>query len=221
MTVTAEQLERGRDLAEQDAALKAESKQDVLFMDMTPREKPIMLYARADGEPIPMPPDIARMAMRKRYAGGGYMFTADPAKAPVYKLGDVKCFLHAESPERLSGALDEVGIASVICPAEHLASKYARRIHAENRHGKRWAAFQEHMKELEKDAEREAQRQQLEATLALAGRAASAPIPADPKPAESTVVAPEKVACPDCGAEVKPAGMHLHKLRWCPKKDAA
>lgn len=185
MTVTAEQLRRGRNLADADAALSAESNQDVLFVDMTPKEAPITLYAMADGEPIAMPPWIARMAIRKKYQGGGYMFTNDPAEAPQYTQGAVKCFLHRESPERLSGALDEVGIASAICPAEHLASIYSRRIHAENRHGKRWAAFQEHKKELQEQADRAERKQQLEATLALAGKAAS------------TV----KVACEECGAE--------------------
>lgn len=172
MPVTAEQLRRGRNLADEDAALAAESSQDVVFMDMTPKEPPITLYAMSDGEAIPMPPWIAKMAIRKRYKGGGYMFTNDPNEAPQYKLGAVKCFLHAESPERLSGVLDEVGVASVICPAEHLASKYARRIHAENRHGKRWAAYQEHKKELQEEADRAERKMQLDATLALAGKAA-------------------------------------------------
>lgn len=181
MTVTAEQLRRGRNLADEDAALSAESKQDVLFVDMTPREAPITLFAMSDGEPVAMPPWIARMAIRKKYKGGGYMFTNDAAEAPEYVEGSVKCFLHADSPERTSGALAEVGIAGIFCPAEKLASKYSRRIHAENRHGKRWAAYQEHMKELRDEADREMTRQQLDATLALAGRAAE---PKAKKPAE-------------------------------------
>lgn len=169
--VTAEMLRRGRDLADMDAELKSE-RDGLIFMETSKRPAIITLYAMSDGEPIPMPQPIAEMAIKKRYKGGGYMFTDKPEEAPVYKLGQVKCFLHADSPERKSGALDEVGIASVICPAEHLASRFARRIHAENRHGKRWAAYQEHVKELREEADREAQRQQMEATLALAGSVA-------------------------------------------------
>ena len=170
-TVTAEMLRRGRDLADMDADLKAE-RDGLIFMETSKPQSIITLYAMSDGEPIPMPQPIAAMAIKKRYKGGGYMFTDNPDEVPKYVLGSVKCFLHADSPERASGALAEVGIASIFCPAEHLASKYSRRIHAENRHGKRWAAYQEHMKELREEADREAQRQQLEATLALAGTAA-------------------------------------------------
>jgi len=168
--VTAEMLRRGRDLADLDAGLKAE-RDGLIFMETSKRPTIITLYAMSDGEPIPMPQPIAEMAIKKRYRGGGYMFTDNPAEAPEYKLGKVKCFLHPDSPERQSGALEEVGIAGIVCHSEHLASKYARRIHAENRHGKRWEAYQEHIKDLREEADREAQRQQLEATLAMAGMA--------------------------------------------------
>lgn len=169
--VTAEMLRRGRDLADLDAELQAE-KDGLIFMETSKRPATITLYAMSDGEPIPMPQPIAAMAIKKRYQGGGYMFTDNPDEAPKYKLGSVKCFLHPESPERLSGALDEVGVASVICTSEHLASKYARRIHAENRHAKRWQAYQEHTKELREEADRADRKMQLDATLALAGQAA-------------------------------------------------
>lgn len=168
-TVTAEMLRRGRDLADLDSELKAE-RDGLIFMETSKPKTIITLYAMSDGEPIPMPQPIAAMAIKKKYRGGGYMFTDKPDEAPVYKLGAVKCFLHAGSPERKSGALEEVGIASVICPAEHLASKYSRRIHAENRHGKRWAAYLEHMDELKQMAREKREEQQLEATLALAGK---------------------------------------------------
>lgn len=183
--VTAEMLRRGRDLADMDAELKSE-RDGLIFMETSKPRTIITLYAMSDGEPIPMPQPVAEMAIKKRYRGGGYMFTDNPAEAPQYKLGSVKCFLHADSPERASGALDEVGIASIFCPAEHLASKYARRVHAENRHNKRWAAYQEHMKELREEADRAERKQQLDATLALAGKAASSI---------------ETFSCPECGNE--------------------
>jgi hypothetical protein len=171
--VTADMLRRGRDLADQSAELKAE-KTGIVFMDISKREPPITLYAMSDGEAITMPRHIAEVAIRKRYVSGAYMFTNDPDEAPPYKKGRLKCFLHAESAERLSGLLDEVGVGQLTCKADHLASSYARRIHAENRHGKRWMALQEYQKEQKEQKREEREDRQLEATLALAGTAAKA-----------------------------------------------
>ena len=172
MPVTAELLERQRDLAAQDAALKAESNEDVVFQDMTKRPPPIRVYAMADGEPIDMPPWIARMAMAKRYTDGRYLFTADASKAPTYKLGAVKCFLHAESAARTSGLLEAAGVDMWTCKAEHHPSKYAMEEIAKSKHSKQWAALQAYIKEQERLEEKAERRQQLEATLALAGTAA-------------------------------------------------
>lgn len=229
--VTAEMLRRGRDLADMDSALKAE-RDGLIFMETSKKADIITLYAMSDGEPIPMPQPIAEMAIKKRYKGGGYMFTDNPAEAPAYKLGEVKCFLHRDSPERQSGALEEVGIAGIFCTAEHLASKYSRRVHAENRHGKRWAAYQEHMKELREESDRKAQRQQLEATLALAGKAAGvkavrpvtveavplAEVPAGGLSAETVIVRHDCSACGWVNEKNTQQGLEIHARRWCPKK---
>lgn len=172
MPVTGETLERQRDLAAQDAALKAESNEDVVFMDMTKRLPPITVYSMADGEPIAMPPWVARMAMGKRYGDGRYLFTADASKAPAYKLGQHKCFLHPESAERLSGLLEASGVDMWTCHSQHHPSKYAMEEIAKSKHGKQWAALQAYIKEQERLEERAMARQQLEATLALAGKAA-------------------------------------------------
>lgn len=171
--VTAEMLRRGRDLADMDAELKSE-REGLIFMETSKKAPIITLYAMSDGEPLPMPQPIAEMAIKKRYKGGGYMFTDNAAEAPAYKLGAIKCFLHPDSPERKSGALEDAGITNILCHSEHLASRYSRRIHCENRHGKRWAAFKEHEKELREETDRVERKQQLDATLALAGTAAKA-----------------------------------------------
>lgn len=172
MPITGETLERQRDLAAQDDALKQESSDDVVFMDMTKRPPPITIYSMADGEPIPMPPAIARMAMAKRYTNGNYLFTADKSKAPVYKLGQVKCFLHPESNERKMGLLEAAGVDMWRCASEHHPSKYAMEEIAKSKHSKQWAALQAYIKEQERLEEKAERRQQLEATLALAGTAA-------------------------------------------------
>lgn len=171
--VTGELLRRGRDIADMDAALKAE-KDGLIFRETSPRPEPIILYSMEDGEPIPMPPHIAETAMKKRYKDGRYLFTDVKEQAPAYKLGEVKCFLHPESHERQSGLLDAVGIQAAVCTSEHLASMYSKRVHAEIRHGKRWAALQEYVKEQKEQAAELRAQQQLEATLAVAGRAVQA-----------------------------------------------
>lgn len=230
-TVTADMLRRGRDLADMDAALKAE-KEGLIFMETSPREAPVVLYSMADGEPIPMLRPIAEMAIKKRYKNGQYLFTDKQEEAPVYKLGDVKCFLHPESPERLSGVLDEVGIASAVCHSEHLASKYARRVHAENRHGKRWDALKEHLDDIKEQSALARQEQQLEATLALAGRAATAPqtvtvkaTPLEEMPDSGLSVSTVEVRydCAACGwvnEKNTAQGLELHTSRWCQRKEA-
>ena len=86
--VTAEMLRRGRDLRDADAELRSEE-DGLIFMETSKREEPIIVYSMADGEPIPMPPKIARMAMMKRYKGGGYLFTDKKDEAPSYKMGSV------------------------------------------------------------------------------------------------------------------------------------
>lgn len=178
-TLTAEMLRRGRDLADMDASLKAE-KDGLIFMETSPRSAPITLYAMSDGEPIPMSPSIAEVAIKKRYKNGGYLFTDKKDEAPAYKFGSVKCFLHSDSPER--AVLDEIGLAGVTCNSEHLASLYSKRIHGQRRHRQEWETLTEYRKEQDVATERQERRQQLEATLALAGRAA------------------QSHACPDCGS---------------------
>lgn len=166
--VTAEQLRRGRDLAEMDSELKAE-KDGLLFMEVSKREPPITLYAMSDGEPIEMSRAIAEMAIKKKYKGGGFMFTNDPAEAPVYKLGEVKCFLHPDSPER--ELLNEVGMQSKVCHSEHLASPYSKRIHAQRRHKDEWAAFTEYRNDVKERAAIERQERQTAAMLEMASKA--------------------------------------------------
>lgn len=168
---TAERLQTARDLKNQISELAGEDEQEVIIRDTSPRRRYVRLYSMVDGEPLTVAEPVAIRAIEKKQADGSYMFTAREGEAPVYKLGEIKCFLHADSIERRSGALAEVGLGGISCPAEHLASLYAKRMHAKNRHGQQWLAYQEHVG-LEKERASEArQEQQLNATLALAGLA--------------------------------------------------
>jgi hypothetical protein len=123
------------------------------------------------------------------------MFTTDSSKAPVYRLGQVKCFLHPQSNER--PILQEIGIGNT-CAAAHLANSYSKRIHAQHRHKQEWAMYQEWVEEQEKEGDKSRQQGQIDAMMALAGKAAG-------EPARSTRAKPVSdgpaVTCPTCGKE--------------------
>mgnify|MGYP001571538057 CR=1 FL=1 len=168
---TAEQLERRRDLKSQMTELAGESDQEIIFRDTSPPKRRVTLYSRIDGEPLLMPVKLAERAMEKRLPDGSFMFTTDPAQAPEYKQGDVKCFLHAESNERLSGALDEIGLTGIVCNAAHLANLYSKRIHAQHRHRQQWEAYQEFVTTQKERTQEDRQERQTAAMLEMAGKA--------------------------------------------------
>lgn len=169
---TAEQLARTRDLKTQLNELRNESDQEIVFRETSPPKRRVRLYSRMDGEPLSIPVHIAERALEKLLPDGSFMFTTVAAEAPPYKIGEVKCFLHEESNERASGALDAVGLTGITCPAAHLANLYSKRIHAQHRHRQQWDAYQEHIGDEKQRAREERETAQLNATLALAGQAA-------------------------------------------------
>ena len=193
MQDTATKERRIRDLKGQIADLDAQDEGEWLFMENSPARKKVKLYSMIDGEPVMIPKYMAGAALNKRRPqdeGGGFMFTDNQGEAPEYVVGDTKCFMHRDSPER--AILKEIGLGSVFCPAANLGGVYSRRIHGQNRHRKQWAAYQEYVtaaKEAETTARQE---RQLEATLAIARGAA---------PEAKAEV--EMIACPQCGKEAK------------------
>lgn len=172
MVQSPETAQRIRDLRGQIAELSNEDESDILFQEISPRRKKVTIYSMTDGEPISIPAYMAEPALNKARPGGGFMFTADPADAPEYKMGNVKCFLHPESPYRASGVLEEAGIAAKVCHSGHLASKFAMEEVARSKHRKEWAALEAYLAEQKEAQIEERQVRQLEATLALAGKAA-------------------------------------------------
>jgi hypothetical protein len=181
---TAEQLTRGRDLKVQMKELANESNQEIIFRETSPPKRRVTLYSRVDGEPVEIPVGIAERALEKLLPDGGFMFTTNRDQAPAYKRGDIKCFLHADSSERASGALDEVGLAGINCPASRLASLYSKRIHAQHRHRQQWEAYQEYVNIQKERTQDQRQEAQLNATLALAQQASgTAPLAPKGKPA--------------------------------------
>lgn len=161
----AEREQRIIDLKKQLTELEGQDQAEVVFQSVrSPGREPITLWNLQTGERIVVPRYVARAALKTG------RFSTREEDAPPYKIGNVKCFLAADSPER--PVLQEIGLGDKFCPADKLQNLYARRMHGMKKHRQEWAALQEHV-EAQKQATQEARANaQLEATLALAGKAA-------------------------------------------------
>jgi hypothetical protein len=158
--------ERVRDLKSQIAGLSAEEVGEILFLEISPGREPVIVYSAEDGSPTPVPTYRIDEVMGLTDKDGNHRFVAEAKDAPEYKPGNVKCFMHKDSPER--AILEEIGLSAATCPADQLGSLHSKRQHGLHRHKQEWAAYQEY-KENEKEEKREArQDKQLEATLAIA-----------------------------------------------------
>ena len=161
--------EKRRDLKNQLASLGKQDEAEIVFMHISPGREPVTIYRAKTGEPVEVPAYMVRAVMEKQ-EDSQPMFVARKEDAPEYKLGTIKCFLHADSPER--PILKEIGLAGVTCPAAHLASQHARRQHGLHRHKQEWAAYQEYVEDEKEEKREERLDKQLEATLGLARGAA-------------------------------------------------
>ena len=190
-----------RDLRTQVSGLGGLEK-EVLFQHIRTGQNPVTIWALADGEEIEIPEHLLASTMQKKDAGDNWMFTQYKEEAPTYVGGTVLCFLHADSPERESGVLDKIGLAGKRCPKNNLASEHSKRIHAATRHSKEQEAHQAYLDREEKQEDRNAQRQQLNATLALAGSAA---------PQRTGTSDSENETCDQCGKSCKgKVGLSAH-----------
>ena len=118
---------------------------------------------------------------------GEYMFTDNPKEAPEYRKGTIKCFLHADSSERATGVLAEIGLAGKTCPAQSLASVHSKRIHGERRHGREWAAYKEYLDDRKEEKAIARQEEQLAATLAIAEKTAPPSVSSPTPPGECDI----------------------------------
>ena len=182
-----ERAEAQRDLKAQITAnqgLDREEEQGIIFKETSPKRRKTTIYHMRNGQPAHVPEYIATKALDKiDPETREYMFTAFKDKAPAYKLGTILCFLHADSPDQ--PILEELGLTATPCRKHTLANMHAKRMHAKNRHHDEWEAYQALMAEKQQQEDRAAQRAQLEATLALAGKVAGA-------------TSVETITCPDC-----------------------
>lgn len=170
--VVAERAEEVRDLRDQIGGLSAMDEQEIVFRDTSPRTRKVTIYSMKDGEELRIPAHLLERTLAKRFPpqdGGGYMFTAHKDRAPVFKLGTVRCFLHPDGPER--PLLDELGIGQV-CMSGHLANLHSKRIHAQRRHSGEWEAYQAAIADQKEEEYRQRQEAQTAATLELARAAA-------------------------------------------------
>ena len=193
----AERVQDIRDLRDQITGLQREDEQEMVFRDTSPRRQVIRVYSIQNGEPITIPRKMLENVLKKRLEDGRYAFTARQEEAPVYIKGKIKCFLHFESPDR--PILNEIGLSGKSCPAAQLPNEYSKRIHAQHRHKDEWAMYQDYLTKTERDEDREQRRQQLDATLAIAGRAAGTT---------------ETLTCDECGFEAKNLfGLKAHQRK--------
>lgn len=203
---TGRRAEAVRDLKSQIAELSGQDAAEVVFIDVSPRRQRVTLYRMDTGEPVPVPAYMVEGIMANaKLPSGGFAFTSDASKAPEYKLGTVKCFLHPDSPER--PVLEEIGLGYAFCPAAHLPNEYEKRLHGQHRHRKQWDAYQDYLARQERKKQEDRQDKQLEATLAMARAAGGQPVELQPGPVVVQEIAPqpvgEQLPCA-CGWKTRP-----------------
>ena len=164
----ASQAREAADLSSQLDGVAAGIGKEVVFQYIRTGRNLITVWAMSDGEPIPVPEYMLASVFGKRLEDGTRMFTDNADEAPEYVRGTTKCFLHAESIERDSGVLAEIGLAGKTCIAGSLASTFSKRIHGQKRHSREWAAYQDYLNEKKEADKLKRETEQLEATRSIA-----------------------------------------------------
>ena len=164
----ATQAREAADLSSQLDGVSAGIGKEVVFQYIRTGRNLITVWAMSDGEPIPVPEYMLASVFAKRLADGTRMFTDNPDEAPKYVRGTTKCFLHAESIERDSGVLAEIGLAGKTCIAGSLASTFSERIHGKKRHSRERETYEAYLDEQKEAAKLKREEEQLEATLSIA-----------------------------------------------------
>jgi len=163
MQQAAEREEQRRDLLQQVEGIE-QDESEILFQDTSPRRPMAIIYATLDGEPIVVTRKRARKLLERKLPDRRFMFVADINKAPRYQKGDVKCFLHKDSPDR--ELMNSLGLQGKVCLAGQLANAYAKYIHETGKHVKTWDIYQKHVSDKKEAEAIERQDRQFEATMA-------------------------------------------------------
>lgn len=173
---TPQQLEQIRDLRKEMGSLTSEQLPEVVFLHIMNGRDPVILYDSQTGQEVVVQEHYVPTALDLINPDGGFRFVAKKEDAPTYVPNTIKCFLHRDSPERAT--VDKAGLAGKYCPSENLASVYSKTLHAQHKHKSENAAYQGYLERIGAAAKDEMQRQQLDATLALAGKALGSPVEA-------------------------------------------
>lgn len=202
--------------------LDREDEQEIVFKETSPTRKKVVVYNMKTGEPVLIPRYMRDRVLEKPHPDGGYMFTAVQERAPEYIQGDVPCFLAANSPERATGILDEIGLAGIICPAQKLSSVHSKRMHGKHRHSQEWEAVEAFRDEKKEADAIERQNAQLDAMLKVAERGQGAPEPAG----EAAVAEPTVLPCTQCNDWETPpdsknpqASLDMHQRMHCKARE--
>jgi hypothetical protein len=163
--------EQARDLRKQISDLGGEEAQEVIFKETSPARRKIPLYSMEDGSVVFVYAYRLESTLSKIGADGKPRFTANPSLAPKWVEGQVKCFLANGSPEK--ELVRSLGIGKD-CPAIHLPNEFAKEQHARKKHKAEWASFEAHKARIRADEDRDLQKQQVAAMMAMAGNAAPA-----------------------------------------------
>lgn len=165
-----------RDLSTQIDELRRQDQGEIIFRENSPQRRKVALWRMSDGEPISLPEYMAKAAIRKM-EGGRYAFTSHKEQAPEYRLGHIKCFLHKDSPDQ--EFLGEIGLSGPAnhCRKETISNEYSKLMHAKHRHKEEWDAYQSFLDDHKESQAIERAERQLNATLALAERAAGTEAP--------------------------------------------
>ena len=198
-----------RDLRPKEATGLGGMEGEILFQHIRTGQELVTIYSMQDGEAISVPEHLVAAAMQKPGQGGGFMFTQNESEAPEYVPGTVLCFLHADSPERESGVLKEIGLSGKFCEKATLGSEDSKHWHGKTRHGREAARLQDYLDRKEKKEDRDRQAQQLEATLAIARDSATQR--GEVVRGTSDNLGAETFPCDQCDTEAKSAaGLSAH-----------
>lgn len=177
MAGKAAQAQQIRDLKKQVSGIGTEEMTGIEFTMISPGRAPVTIYAVEDGRPVTIPEYMLGPVMTKTLDDGRFMFVADPKDAPEYKIGDIKCFMHKDSPMR--EIVDAAGLAGKTCRKSTIPSEHSKRVHGQHRHQQEWAAVQEFIEDRKEEKREKRLDEQLEATLSIArgGTESSTPPP--------------------------------------------
>ncbi len=213
MATKIERVQEKRDLRAQLGNLDIEDEDpdvpEIVFKETSPRRRRSRIYHVRNGQPADVPRYIAEKALDKIDPDGGYMFTAHAfacecgrcgveQRASEYKPGTVLCFLHKDAPDQ--PAVEELGLTANPCKKSNLGNLHSKRMHGIHKHHDEWEAYQALLVDKKELRAEERAEKQIDATLALAGKAAEAPVQ---QAATAVAEKPNVRVCNNCGAEIE------------------